>query len=197
MKQTGFFNRLLAAVLFVVLVLSMAPVAQAETQHGYVLIPGTGGDRVVNFRRDPNTDDNANYPLARLPEYWVMEILGSITKGSQTWYHVQTNIGVGENDPVKYQTGYVMSNYVKVMSPEEEERYGFVQGNYFHTDPEAGIYTNFAADTPVKETIPKIIPTGTVLGYVFIVNGDATIYDAPAGSPNRFLHSQRNDGGLF
>ena len=109
MKQTGLFKRLLSAVLFLALALSLLPAAQAEANHGYVVIPSVGGERVVNFRREPNTNDTANYPIARLPEYWVVEILGSEMRGNQRWYLVQANIGVGENDPVNYQTGYVMA----------------------------------------------------------------------------------------
>ncbi len=148
MKQTGLFKRLLSAVLFLALALSLLPAAQAEANHGYVVIPSVGGERVVNFRREPNTDDTANYPIARLPEYWVVEILGSEMRGNQRWYLVQTNIGVGENDPVKYQTGYVMAYYVKEMTSAEEELYSFIQGNYFHADNENleqdSTYTQFA-----------------------------------------------------
>ena len=98
MKQTEFFKRLFSAMLLIVMALSVLPTAQAEGQHGYVLIPGSEGEQVVNFRRDPNTDDNGNYPIARLPEYWVVEILGTEINGGRRWYRVQTNTGVGEND---------------------------------------------------------------------------------------------------
>ena len=191
MKQTGLFKRLLSAVLFLALALSLLPAAQAEANHGYVVIPSVGGERVVNFRREPNTDDTANYPIARLPEYWVVEILGSEMRGNQRWYLVQTNIGVGENDPVKYQTGYVMAYYVKEMTSAEEELYSFIQGNYFHADNENleqdSTYTQFAPSaSTVSDSIPKIIPTGTVLGYVFIITDNAAIYNEAAGSPIGF-----------
>lgn len=186
MKQTEFFKRLFSAMLLIVMALSVLPTAQAEGQHGYVLIPGSEGEQVVNFRRDPNTDDNGNYPIARLPEYWVVEILGTEINGGRRWYRVQTNTGVGENDPVKYQTGYVMADYIRTMSAEEEDLYSFIQGNYFHADnknlAQDSLITSFDAGTPATETLPKIIPTGTVLGYVYIINGDAVIYDDPNGS---------------
>ncbi len=191
MKQTGLFKRLLSAVLFLALALSLLPAAQAEANHGYVVIPGVGGERVVNFRREPNTNDTANYPIARLPEYWVVEILGSEMRGNQRWYLVQANIGVGENDPVNYQTGYVMAYYIKEMTPAEEELYSFIQGNYFHADNENleqnSTYTQFApSESSGSGTIPKIIPTGTVLGYVFIITDNAAIYNEAAGSPIGF-----------
>ena len=191
MKQTGLFKRLLSAVLFLALALSLLPAAQAEANHGYVVIPSVGGERVVNFRREPNTNDTANYPIARLPEYWVVEILGSEMRGNQRWYLVQANIGVGENDPVNYQTGYVMAYYIKEMTPAEEELYSFIQGNYFHADNENleqnSTYTQFApSESSGSGTIPKIIPTGTVLGYVFIITDNAAIYNEAAGSPIGF-----------
>ena len=163
------------------------PDSWADGEHAYVKIPGLGGDRSVNFRRDPNTDDNANYPIARLPEYWVVVILDSQRKGSQLWYHVQTNTGVGENDPVNYQTGYVMADYIKVMTAEEEAIYSLTLSNYFRPGvnylAENGMRTSFDSDTPVTESIPYIIPTGTVLGYVYIINGDAEIYGEASGTP--------------
>ena len=163
------------------------PDSWADGEHAYVKIPGLGGDRSVNFRRDPNTDDNANYPIARLPEYWVVVILDSQRKGSQLWYHVQTNTGVGENDPVNYQTGYVMADYIKVMTAEEEAIYSLTLSNYFRPGvnylAENVMRTSFDSDTPVTESIPYIIPTGTVLGYVYIINGDAEIYGEASGTP--------------
>ena len=158
----------------------------AAGEHAYVLIPGTTENREVNFRRDPNTDDNGNYPIARLPEYWVVEILGSESHGGQLWYHVQTNIGVGENDPANFQTGYVMASFIKIMSAEEEVLYSVTLGNYFRPGTnylaENGMRTNFDPDVSPTEAIPWIIPTGTVLGYVYIVNGDAMIYNEPSGT---------------
>ena len=159
-------------------------------EHAYVLIPGTSDSREVNFRREPNTDDNVNYPIARLPEYWVVEILGSESRGGQQWYHVQTNIGVGANDPVNYQTGYVMATFIKIMTAEEEAVYSATLGNYFRPDSnylaENSMRSDFDPNTDVTETIPWIIPTGTVLGYVYIINGDAVIYNEPSGTPIGF-----------
>lgn len=183
MKQTEFFKRLLSVMLLIAMAFSALPVARAEGQHGYVVIPGTEGERTVNFRRYANTNDTTNYPLARLPEYWVVEILGSRYTGTQFWYYVRTNTGVGENEPIHFQTGYVMGDYIKIMTDDEEAQYSMTQGNYPGPDENYvnGNASRFESTSSESGNIPKIVPTGTVLGYVFIVNGDAEIRKEAAG----------------
>ena len=79
MKQKSMLNRIVAVALLLTLALSLLPAggaAESTTSHGYLVINNTSVNRVVNFRRQPNTNDDTNYPFARLPEYWVVEILG-------------------------------------------------------------------------------------------------------------------------
>ena len=70
--KKGTLNRIISIALLLAMALSLLPAAgaaEAVTTHGYLVIGSNSANRVVNFRRQPNTDDDANYPIARLPEY--------------------------------------------------------------------------------------------------------------------------------
>ena len=74
MKQAGRMNRFLSIVLLAAMVLSLLPGQALATgeQYGYLVINNSSKNRVVNFRRLPNTNDNTNYPIAQIPEFWVV-----------------------------------------------------------------------------------------------------------------------------
>ena len=91
-KRLACVNRWISLALLMALVFSLLPeVALGEDKiYGYVTIKSDLKNRVVNFRRSPNTNDEVNYPIARLPEFWVVELLEkqAITRNGVAWYHV-------------------------------------------------------------------------------------------------------------
>ena len=179
MKQTGFFKRLLSAVLFVALTLSALPVSAETTQYGYIVVPESSSDRVVNFRKNPNTNDNTNYPLARLPEYWVVEILGLKDVGGSMWYNVQANVGVNDGDPVKYETGFIKKDFVQLMTAAETADFQSRGGNFFRYAslvPEAE-----SAIPPLPD--PTVPASAAVQFYVMTIQNGVTLYREPGGIP--------------
>ncbi|MBR3017738.1 MAG: SH3 domain-containing protein [Clostridia bacterium] len=181
MKQTGFFKRFIAVLLLMAMVLPAVPVSAAAGQYGYVVIPESSEDRVVNFRKNPNTKDNVNYPIARLPEYWVVEIMGLKDVNGTEWYQVQANIGVNEGDPVKYETGFIMAQFIRVMSDQEADDYLSRGGNYFRYS---------ALGPQATDAIPLMrpaVPASTLLkGYLITTVNNATLYNA-AGRSARII----------
>lgn len=175
MKQTGIFKRLIAAVLLAVMVLSAVPVAADQAQYGYIVIPNNSGDRVVNFRKNPNTNDNTNYPIARLPENWVVEVLGLKDVNGSEWYYVQANIGVGLDDPVIYETGFIKKEFVQLMTEQEATDFLSRGGNVFR-------YTSLIPDAPDDIPLlptPTVAVTGSLKGYVITTQESVKLYTAP------------------
>ena len=63
MKQTGMLNRIVSIAQLLTMALSLLPAggaAEATTSHGYLVINNTSVNRVVNFRRQANTNDDTN-----------------------------------------------------------------------------------------------------------------------------------------
>ncbi|MBR5110792.1 MAG: SH3 domain-containing protein [Clostridia bacterium] len=188
MKQTGFFKRIATVALLIAMVLSAVPTAGSEVQHGYVVLPSNVSERVVNFRKEANTNDNTNYPIARLPEYWVVEILGRKSTGTTDWYYVRTNIGVAEGDKVQYSYGFVMAKYIQAMTDSEEALYRQNQGNTFI--PAAPVQV-FDADPEGEDNIPigSFSDSDTMLtvekepiGYVRVSKSGVNLRDKPGGT---------------
>ncbi len=193
MKQTGSFKRIVTVALLMAMVLSAVPLAQAETQHGYVVIPSDVSERVVNFRRQANTNDDTNYPLARLPEYWVVEILGRKNMGTTDWFYVAANIGVAAGDPVKVEYGYVMAKYIQPMTDEQEAAYSQSRGNTFIPTAPAQV---FDSDTAGSDNLPIVdfSESETVLtvdkepiGYIRITKSGVNLRDKPGGTSKDVL----------
>ncbi len=180
MKQTGNFRRIVSILLLMAMVLSAAPVFAAEQQYGYIVVPSSAKNRVVNFRRNPNNNDNTNYPLARLPEYWVVEILGLKNVGEDNWYYVQANIGVNAGDPVKYETGFIKEEYIHIMTEEEVAEFQSRGGNAFRFStlvPESPDALPVIENLTTSVTVPA---NATVKGYATVTKNDAKLYTAPA-----------------
>lgn len=168
-------NRIVSVALLLAMALSLLPAggsAESVTAHGYLVINNTSVNRVVNFRRQPNTNDDTNYPLARLPEYWVVEILGQ-EKG---WYKIRANINT-QGGAANYQTGYVMENYLKWMTVEEETEW---------------LRNPTATYRPGVTAPPAVTPTpapgttqgpsaGSVICYVRTVQSSVNLRETPAG----------------
>ena len=180
MKQNGMMNRIIAAALLLVMALSLLPAggaAESAASHGYLVINNTSVNRVVNFRRQANTDDNSNYPIARLPEYWVVEILGQ-QKG---WYHIRANINTQGGAP-NYQTGYVMDSFVKVMTAQEETAWLQNQTATYRPGATAAPAAPTAVPASPTQTPASQAPAGSVLGYVRTVRPDVNMRNTPGGS---------------
>ena len=179
MKQNGTLNRVISIALLLAMALSLLPVggaAEATTTHGYLVISNNSANRVVNFRRQPNTNDNTNYPIARLPEYWVVEILGQ-EKG---WYKIKANIST-QGGAANYQTGYVMESYVKVMTAAEEMEW--LQNPTAKYQPGVtAAPTVTATPAPAATASPTAGPAaGTVICYVRTVQNSVNLRETPAG----------------
>ena len=180
MKQTGMLNRIVSIALLLAMALSLLPAggaAEATTNHGYLVINNTSVNRVVNFRRQPNTNDDTNYPIARLPEYWVVEILGK-EKG---WYKISANINT-QGGAANYQTGYVMEGFVKQMTVAEEVEWLANPTAKYQpgvTALPAATVTPTAAAATASPTVGPA--AGTVICYVRTVQNSVNLRETPAG----------------
>ena len=173
-------NRIVSIALLLAMALSLLPVggaAEAVTTHGYLVINNTSVNRVVNFRRQPNTNDDTNYPIARLPEYWVVEILGK-EKG---WYKISANIST-QGGAANYQTGYVMESFLKQMTAAEEVEWLANPTAKYQpgvTAPPAATATSTSAVvTPVPTVAPAV---GNVICYVRTVQNSVNLRETPGG----------------
>ena len=106
-------------MLLIALVTALLPAVSLgeDPLYGYVTIKSDLKNRVVNFRQAPNTDDDVNYPIARLPEFWVVELLEkqTVTRNGVAWYHIRANINL-DGGPVQKEDGYVMASFLTVMT---------------------------------------------------------------------------------
>jgi hypothetical protein len=152
MKQKGTLNRIVSIALLLAMALSLLPTGgAAEAQHGYLVINNNTTNRVVNFRAKPNTNDNTNFPIARLPEYWVVEVLSHQTG----WYKVTANINTAGGTP-DYRTGYVMDTFLKQMTAEEE--------NAWRMNPTA----TYKPGGSSQDATPTPTPTPTATGNTIV-----------------------------
>ncbi len=176
MKQM--MKRVLSMALLLAMVLSLLPAggaAEEAKQYGYLVINNTSVNRVVNFRRQANTNDNTNYPIARLPEYWVVEVLGQ-EKG---WYKISANINIQGGTP-NYQTGYVMEGFVKLMTAQEQAEW--LQNPSAAYRPGATAQPAAPTQAPAASAQPTAGPAaGTLLGYVRTVRPQVNLREEPSG----------------
>ena len=178
MKQTGMIKRLISLALMLAMTLSLLPaagMAEAEKQYAYLVINNSSTNRVVNFRREANTNDDTNYPIARLPEYWVVEVLDSINANKTAWFKISANTNLTGTGPAHYQTGYVMASYVKLMTVQEQAAWLSNPTNTY----QPGVT---AAPAPAETTpAPTAVPAGAPLGYVRTVQPKVNLRDNPGG----------------
>ena len=132
-------RRIVSFLLAALMVCAMLPVtAMAEDfpRLGYIVIPNASRNRVVNFRVRPGSSDYIDL----LPEYWVVKVTGLVTSGEKKWYAVAAK-PANFASPVT-RDGYIMADYVQLMTPDEETRYYVDPGDYFY---------------PVQDSVPDFI----------------------------------------
>ncbi len=183
MKQTEMIKRLIAIALLLAMTLSLLPsaaLADEGKQYGYLVINNSSKNRVVNFRRQANTNDDTNYPIERLPEYWVVEVLGQ----EKDWYKISANINLTGVGAANYQTGYVMASFLKLMTAEEQAAWLANPTSTYRP----GVT---AAPAPVITAMPTVAPVsvvtatpaaGGILGYLRTVQPKVNLREAPGGA---------------
>ena len=178
MKRLTSLNRWIALALLIALVGTMLPAVSVgeETLYGYVTIKTDLKNRVVNFRRAPNTNDDTNYPIARLPEFWVVELLEkqTVTKNGVTWYHICANVNL-DGGPAQKEEGDVMASFITVMTAEEQAAWQANPADTFQPAPQPTPTYNICVSQP-----PTPPPTP------FWVNDYVTPPPQPTATPARF-----------
>ena len=175
-------KRLIAIALLLTMTLSLLPAAHAEDkQYGYLVINNTSKNRVVNFRRQANSNDNTNYPIARLPEFWVVEVLGQ----EKDWYKISANINLTGVGAANYQTGYVMASFLKLMTAEEQAAWLANPTSTYRpgvTAAPAPVITAVPTAVPAVSALPTAVPSsGAVLGYLRTVQPKVNLRETPGG----------------
>ena len=165
--------RLVSLVLLAALVLSVLPAAAqaAGEKYGYLVINNSSKNRVVNFRSQPNTNDKTNYPIAQVPEYWVVEILGDVTQNGIPWKQVNVNVNFTGVGAAQYQTGYIMAEFVKAMTDAEQKAWLAAPTSKF-------VPSAAAPGIPAAETVPD---PSTAQGYVRTILDKVNLRQAPGG----------------
>lgn len=190
MKLKTMLNRLVSLALMMALVLSLAPgealAAESSAQYGYLVIHNNTQNRVVNFRAKSNTDDTNNYPIARLPEYWVVEVLSGISddKGTASslenakWFRVTANTNVSGTGAAQMQTGYVLAGFVQLMTPAQQAQWQSSGAQSYN--PSAT-----AAPAPVVSPTPvpgAVTPVPASQGYVRTILDQVNLRQTPGGT---------------
>ncbi len=172
-------DRITAAALALILALSLVPAGTAEStgEYGYVVINNNSVNRVVNFRRQANTNDDTNYPIARLPEYWVVEILGH-EKG---WYRIKANVNLQGTAP-EYQTGYVMEQFLHPMTSEETAVWlQNPTAKYVPGGVPAPAQPTAQPAAPAVQTPTAVPGADAPLGYIRLVRPQVNLRETPGG----------------
>ena len=166
-------NRFLSVVLLAAMVLSLLPgqALAAGEQYGYLVINNSSKNRVVNFRHLPNTNDNTNYPIAQIPEFWVVEILGDVTENGIPWKQVRVNVNTSGTGAAQYETGYIMASFVQAMTAAEQTEWLKAPTSSFNPAPAS-------VSAPVTE--PAADP-GKSEGYVRTIVDKVNLRKTPAG----------------
>ncbi|MBR6186656.1 MAG: SH3 domain-containing protein [Clostridia bacterium] len=185
MKQTGKFRRFLSLALMLALTLSMLPVpgaAEGFRQYAYLVIQDkTLENRVVNFRNSPNTNDTTNYPIARLPEYWVVQVLATATGGGHKWYQVIANVNLSGGTPL-YRTGYIMAEYVQIMSTQDIASWLNNQTDMYVPGQSAPTQVPTVSEKPVEGNTPTPTPYPVGQnGFIRTVVGSVNLRLSPDG----------------
>lgn len=173
-------KRFIALTLLLAVALSAMPapgMAETEARYGYLVIPNTLKNRVVNFRRQANTNDNSNYPIARLPEYWVVQVVGEKTAGGVKWYQATANINTDGNGAANYQSGYLMASFVTLMSEAEVAQWRASGKNTYQ--PASAVPTA-PTQAPAGPTAAPA-PSGA-LGYLRTVQPGVNMRETPGGA---------------
>lgn len=184
MKQKGMLNRIvsIALLLAIALPLLSAGAAEESITHGYLVIHNNNENRVVNFRAKPNTNDDTNFPIARLPEFWVVEVL-SHQKG---WYKINANINTEGGAP-DYRTGYVMDTFLREMTPAEEYQWLLNPTATFTPTDAGALVSPTPSPSPTADNGPA---PGSVVGYVRTVQDKVNLRESPGG---KVLNLNTND----
>lgn len=180
MKQTGRFKRFLSVALLLGLLVSLLPaegLGEGAKQYGYLVIQNNAENRVVNFRNAPNTNDTTNYPIARLPEYWVVQVLGSATGAGAKWYHVVANINTSGGTP-QYRNGYIMAEYVQLMTTADLATWLNNQTDQYIPGQGAPTAQPQTSETPVSAATP--VPIGQN-GFLRTIQPGVNLRQSPEG----------------
>ena len=178
MKQTGRIRRFLSLALTLIMAVSLLPAAAAgesATQYGYLVIQSNTENRTVNFRRLPNTNDNTNYPLAHLPEYWVVQVLASAKGSGEDWYQVLANVNTS-GGTAQYRTGYVMAKYVTLMTVQDYTAWINSMSSTYRPGVQPAQPTQ-APDAVVSPTQP---PVG-MSGFIRTIQQGVNLRESPDG----------------
>ena len=157
MKNTGVFKRLLCWVLLSVMFLTAIPftagLAEDFPRYGYIVIHNDTANRVVNFRGKPGSSDY----IDQLPEYWVVMVTGETTYDGKEWYCVSAKPASFTSSTLR--DGYIMADYVQLMTADEEASYLLSPGD------------KFTPGSPVQDTDSDYV----------VITTDGVPYKASAG----------------
>ena len=179
MKQTGRIRRFLSLALTLIMAVSLLPAAAAgesATQYGFLVIQSNTENRTVNFRRLPNTNDNTNYPLAHLPEYWVVQVLASAKGSGEDWYQVLANVNTS-GGTAQYRTGYVMAKYVTLMTVQDYTAWINSSSSTYRPGAQPAQQPTQAPDAVVSPTQP---PVG-MSGFIRTIQQGVNLRESPDG----------------
>ena len=169
-------KRVLSMALMLAMLCTLLPLgttAVAESQYGYLVIRNTTVNRVVNFRKAPNQNDNTNYPIDRLPEFWVVEVLGEETKSGTKWCRVSCPT----TQSSQAVTGYVMASFVQLMTADEQAAWLAAGSPSIMPGQSGGSPTAAPAVTPT----PTPALPGTAIGFVQLTLDKVNMRLTPAG----------------
>ena len=169
-------KRVLSMALMLAMLCTLLPLgttAVAESRYGYLVIRNTTVNRVVNFRKAPNQNDNTNYPIDRLPEFWVVEVLGEETKSGTKWCRVSCPT----TQSSQAVTGYVMASFVHLMTADEQAAWLAAGSPSIMPGQSGGSPTAAPAVTPT----PTPALPGTAIGSVQLTLDKVNMRLTPAG----------------
>lgn len=175
MKNTGVLKRIVSMALLAVMMLSLLPVATAETaaaaeRYGYIVINNDSKDRRVNLRPKPGSTDY----LDKLDEWLVVQIYSTSTSGGKTWYRA--------SKPGVKQYGYIQGDFVQEMTAEEIAAWAAGTSPYFGKPVEVTA-TPTVSPTPGPDATEPVLPeAGEPMGYVVLILDKVNVYAAPGGA---------------
>ena len=181
MKNTGVIKRLLSWLLLSVMVLTALPLTAgaAEGMYAYLVIPNDTKNRVVNFRPQPGSSDYIDL----LPEYWVVEVIGTTKYSGKEWYQVNTRLATFNKTQTR--TGYIMASFVHLMDAAEQALYLSNPGQTFvpggsGDQPQTDEYSDYVVT--VMDGVPFRVSIGGDPAGAMPKDVVLNVIQAPAGN---------------